>query len=37
VILVPVSVRNEAFGVLFSGVEETLAATGQVEWVDHME
>jgi predicted nuclease of predicted toxin-antitoxin system len=34
VILVPSSVRNEAFGVLISGVEETLADTGQEEWVD---
>jgi predicted nuclease of predicted toxin-antitoxin system len=37
VILVPSSVRNEAFGVLISGVEETLANTGQEEWVDRVE
>jgi hypothetical protein len=37
VILVPSSVRNEAFGVLTSGVEETLADTGQEEWVDSVE
>jgi predicted nuclease of predicted toxin-antitoxin system len=37
VILVPSSVRNEAFGVLISGVEETLADTGQEEWVDRVE
>jgi hypothetical protein len=37
VILVPSIVRNEAFGVLISGVEETLAFTGQEEWVDRVE
>jgi predicted nuclease of predicted toxin-antitoxin system len=37
VILVPSSVRNEAFGVLISGVEEMLADTGQEEWVDRVE
>jgi predicted nuclease of predicted toxin-antitoxin system len=37
VILVPTSVRNEAFGVLISGVEETLADSGQEEWVDRVE
>ena len=37
VILVPSSVRNEAFGLLISGVEETLASTGQEEWVDRVE
>ncbi len=37
VILVPSSVRNEAFGVLISGVEETLADTSQEEWVDRVE
>jgi hypothetical protein len=37
VILVPASVRNEAFGVLISGVEETLADTGQEEWVNRVE
>jgi predicted nuclease of predicted toxin-antitoxin system len=30
--LVPSSVRNEAFGVLISSVEETLAGTAQEEW-----
>jgi predicted nuclease of predicted toxin-antitoxin system len=37
VILVPSSVRNEAFGVLISGVEETLANKGQEDWVDRVE
>jgi hypothetical protein len=37
VILVPSSVRNEAFGGLISGVEETLVGTGQEEWVDRVE
>lgn len=37
VILVPSSVRNEAFGVLISGVEKALAATAQEEWVDRVE
>ena len=37
VILVPSSVRNEAFGVLISGVEETIAGIGQKEWVDRVE
>jgi predicted nuclease of predicted toxin-antitoxin system len=36
VILVPSSVRNEAFGVLISGVEETLANTRQEEWIDRV-
>jgi predicted nuclease of predicted toxin-antitoxin system len=36
VILVPSSIRNEAFGVLISGVEETLADTGQEDWIDHV-
>jgi nucleoside-diphosphate-sugar epimerase len=36
VILVPSSVRNEVFGVLVSGVEETLADIGQEEWVDRV-
>jgi predicted nuclease of predicted toxin-antitoxin system len=36
VILVPSSVRNEAFGVLISGVEETIADTEQEEWVDRV-
>ncbi len=37
VILVPSSVRNEAFGVLISGVENTLADTTQEEWADRVE
>jgi nucleoside-diphosphate-sugar epimerase len=37
VILVPSSVRNEAFGVLISGVENTLADIRQEEWVDRVE
>jgi hypothetical protein len=37
VILVPSRVRNEAFGVLISGVEEVLANTGQEDWVDRVE
>ncbi len=37
VILVPSSVRNEAFGVLISGVEKTLAETTQEEWVNRVE
>jgi len=36
VILVPSSVRNEAFGVLILGVEETLADTDQEEWIDRV-
>jgi predicted nuclease of predicted toxin-antitoxin system len=36
VILVPSSVRNEAFGALISGVEETLADTDQEEWIDRV-
>jgi predicted nuclease of predicted toxin-antitoxin system len=36
VILVLSSVRNEAFGVLISGVEETLANTRQDEWIDRV-
>ena len=34
VILVPSSVRNEAFGVLISGLEKMLADTRQEEWID---
>ena len=34
VILVPSSIRNEAFGVLITGVEETLA--GQEDWSDRV-
>lgn len=37
VILVPSSVRNEAFRALISGVEETLAGTTQEEWQDRVE
>ncbi len=37
VILVPSRVRNEAFGILISGVEETLAGTEQENWVDRVE
>src|SRR5215211_5363366 len=36
VILVPSSVRNEAFSVLITGVEETPADIGQEEWVDRL-
>ncbi len=36
VILVPSSVRNEAFGVLISGVEETLGDARQEDWVDRV-
>ena len=36
-LLAPRSVRNEAFGVLISGVEKTLAGTDQAGWVDRME
>src|SRR5215218_5455902 len=36
VILVPSSVRNEAFGAVISGVEETLADTDQEEWIDRV-
>jgi hypothetical protein len=37
VILVPPSVRNEAFGILISGMEETLTDIGQEDWVDRVE
>jgi predicted nuclease of predicted toxin-antitoxin system len=37
VILVPSSVRNEAFGVLISSVKETISNTRQEEWVDRVE
>lgn len=37
VILVPSSVRNEAFGVLISGVQQTVAYTTQEEWKDRVE
>jgi len=36
VILVPSNVRNEAFSVLITGVEETLADAGQDEWADRV-
>jgi len=36
-ILVPSSVRNEAFAALISGIEKTLADTEQAEWVDRVE
>lgn len=37
VILVPSSVRNEAFGVLISGVEKKLADTTQEEWTNRVQ
>jgi predicted nuclease of predicted toxin-antitoxin system len=37
VILIPSSVRNEAFGVLISGVEKTLAGTTQQQWANRVE
>lgn len=36
VILVPVNVRNEAFGVLIAGVEETLGDARQEDWLDRV-
>ena len=36
VMLVPSSVRNEAFRVLISGAEETIADTDQEKWVDRV-
>lgn len=36
VILVPSTVRNEAFGVLISGVEKMLAGTTQEHWMDRV-
>ena len=36
-ILVPASVKNEAFGVLISGVQETLADITQEGWIDRVE
>jgi hypothetical protein len=36
VILVPSSIRNEAFGVIISGVGEMLEDTVQEDWVDHV-
>ncbi|CAA9449252.1 MAG: hypothetical protein AVDCRST_MAG78-3198 [uncultured Rubrobacteraceae bacterium] len=37
VMLVPPSVRNEAFGVLISGVQQTVAYTTQEEWKDRVQ
>lgn len=37
VILVPSSVRNEAFGILTSGIERELAGTDQAGWVNRVE
>ncbi len=37
VILIPSSVRNEAFGVLISGVQKTIADTMQEEWINRVE
>lgn len=37
VILVPASVRNEAFGVLISGIRATLAYVTKEGWVDRVE
>jgi predicted nuclease of predicted toxin-antitoxin system len=36
VILIPASVKNEAFGVLISGVQEALADTTQEGWIDRV-
>ena len=36
VMLAPSSVRNEAFRVLISGAEETIADTDQEKWVDRV-
>ncbi len=36
VILVPASVKNEAFGVLISGVQNALADTTQQGWMDRV-
>ncbi len=37
VILVPASVRNEAFGVLISGVHKAMADAKQTAWVNRVE
>jgi len=37
VILVPASVRNEAFGVLISGIQNILAEITQEGWIDRVE
>lgn len=36
VILVPSTVRNEAFGVLISGIQRTLADAEQAAWMDRV-
>lgn len=36
-ILVPSTVRNEAFGVLISGVQKTLADTKKAAWMVRVE
>lgn len=36
VILIPPSVRNEAFGVLISGIEQTISNTDQDGWVNRV-
>ena len=37
VILVPASVKNEAFGVLIPGVQDTLTDITQEEWIDRVQ
>ena len=37
VILIPYTVRNEAFGVLISGVQKTIADATQEEWTNRLE
>jgi predicted nuclease of predicted toxin-antitoxin system len=37
VILIPRSVRNEAFGTLISGIQNTLTGIGQERWVNRTE
>lgn len=37
VILVPPSVRNEAFGALIAGIEDALEGTCQEDWIDRVE
>jgi predicted nuclease of predicted toxin-antitoxin system len=37
VVLIPSSVRNEDFGALISGIEETLEAADQGEWTNRVE
>lgn len=36
-ILVPPSVRNEAFGALVTGIEDVLESAGQEHWIDRVE